>query len=264
MRIALTQQRLKELLRYDPETGEFIWLAPKNRVRIGQCAGGLTRRGYVQIKIDRLRYSAHCLAWLYMTGEWPRREQISHRNGAGHDNRWVNLYDRSRNGVVKLTQSRLKELLHYDPQTGQFTWIKNHGKSIRAGTPADNRHPTHGYIRVRVDDVLYAAHRLAWFYMKGEWPRGEIDHRNGIRDDNRWKNLRDGSHGQNQQNRRRTNKNNLSGGLLGVTRPKNCIRFQAKIVVDGKERYIGSFPTPEEAHAAYLKAKRELHPGCTI
>ena len=165
--------------------------------------------------------------------------------------------------VADLSQERLKELLHYDPNTGVFAWAKER-RGVTVGKIANNCSPTTGYIRIRVDGFLYNAHRLAWLYMSGSLPDKEIDHRNGIRADNRWKNLRNGTHGLNQQNRRRVNKNNLSGGLLGVTRPKNGIRFQVKITVGGKQQYIGSFPTAEIAHVAYLKAKRELHPGCTI
>jgi hypothetical protein len=97
--------------------------------------------------------------------------------------------------------------------------------------------------------------------MTGRWPQFEIDHRNGIHDDNRWENLRDGTKSYNLQNQRKAHRNNKIG-LLGVGKKRDG--FQARIHLNGKTRYLGSFPTPELAYAAYLEAKRELHPGCTI
>ncbi|WP_376962645.1 HNH endonuclease signature motif containing protein [Azospirillum sp. A26] len=86
-----TQERIKELLAYDQNTGMFVWrVAPSRRVNIGMPAGCINSRGYVRIKIDGRLYMAHRLAWLYMTGEWPD-EEVDHINRNSADNRWINL-----------------------------------------------------------------------------------------------------------------------------------------------------------------------------
>lgn len=88
--MSLTQARLKELLRYDPETGVFTWLVRRNGVKSDGLAGAIYNNGYVVIKIDGKRYGAHRLAWQYMTGALPE-DQIDHRDLDKANNRWDNL-----------------------------------------------------------------------------------------------------------------------------------------------------------------------------
>lgn len=161
-----------------------------------------------------------------------------------------------------LTQEKLRELFKYDPETGVFTWRVNIGrmKRIKAGTLAGGIN-TKGYWRVKIGGRYFQAHRLAWLYVHGVWPVDQIDHINGIKTDNRFANLRDVSHSVNQQNQRRATRNNNTG-LLGVTAIKN--RWQAQIGVDGTTKYLGCFTTPDQAHAAYVDAKRIHHRGNTI
>lgn len=99
--------------------------------------------------------------------------------------------------------------------------------------------------------------------MAGDWPAGNIDHVNGSRSDNRWSNLRVGSQALNAQNLRGPRRDNMIG-LLGVSLDKRRGTYRAQIMVDGKSRHLGTFGDPQSAHQAYLKAKRTLHPGCTI
>lgn len=122
-----------------------------------------------------------------------------------------------------------------------------------------------GYIRIHFSGKLYAAHRLAWFYVHGDWPRQQIDHINGNRADNRIANLRDVSARVNSQNRKRANANN-SNGLLGVSKRSGGRRgFAAQIRnPDGTMNYLGRFDTAEAAHVAYLTAKASLHEGSTV
>ena len=159
-----------------------------------------------------------------------------------------------------LTADRVREVLAYDPETGQFTWRVRTGPrgvvGARAGT-TDLR----GYRRIDIDGCTYWAHRLAWLHVHGTWPEVEIDHINGDRADNRIVNLRSVPRGVNQQNLRRAHKNNRSG-LLGVSKWRN--RWGARIKVDGVQTWLGVFDTPQEAHEAYLAAKRQMHDGCTI
>lgn len=116
-------------------------------------------------------------------------------------------------------------------------------------------------MRITLKGKDYLSHRLAWFYMTGAWPEQEIDHINGVRDDNRFANLREADRQINCQNVRKPYKNNRTG-LLGVK--PSLGKFVARIYVDGKERHLGTFKTPGLAHAAYVAAKRELHKGGTI
>lgn len=159
-----------------------------------------------------------------------------------------------------MNQSRLKERIHYNPETGAFVWACNHRRA-RLGMPAgyvDGK----GYLSIRIDGTLYAAHRLAWLYMTGNWPlAGFIDHRNGIPGDNRLENLRNSTKQINQENRRRASKNNQVG-LLGVS--PNGKRWAAAIFLHGQKTHLGTFDTPERAHIAYVHAKRLLHAGCTL
>lgn len=87
----LTQERLKQVLSYNPESGEWRWLISTNRaIKIGQIAGTVRRDGYRQIMVDGLLHFSGRLAWLYVTGEWPE-EQVDHVNRERADDRWVNL-----------------------------------------------------------------------------------------------------------------------------------------------------------------------------
>lgn len=154
-----------------------------------------------------------------------------------------------------VTGEKARELLDYDPETGRLSWK---GKSAQAGTLHIK-----GYWQVSILGRFYKAHRLAWLYVHGEWPNGDIDHLDGNRANNRISNLRDVTNAQNQQNRRRANKNSKSG-ILGASWDENRGLWQAHITLDRKKIHIGRFSTAEEAHAAYVAAKNKLHPYGTL
>lgn len=160
-----------------------------------------------------------------------------------------------------ITQERLKELLHYDPDTGLFTCARSR-PGCRVGAVAGTRRKD-GYLVVSLDSRRYFTHRLALLYMTGELPTLDIDHINGDRADNRWCNLREATNSENMQNQRRGHSDSTSG-LLGVSWHKNRSKWRAQITANKQTINLGSFSTPEEAHAAYLKAKEELHPFSTI
>lgn len=115
----------------------------------------------------------------------------------------------------------------------------------------------------RIAGKSYKLHRLAWLYMTGGWPMGDIDHLNGVRADNRFANLRDVPRGVNLQNCRQAATHNLSTKVLGVY-PAKGGHFCAALSVNNKKRHLGTFDTIEQASAAYLSAKRQLHAGCLI
>lgn len=160
-----------------------------------------------------------------------------------------------------ITAVRLRELLHYDHQTGVFRWASASGRwgRIAAGSVAGSNH--NGYIKIGLDGRDYLAHRLAWLYSTGSFPTHGIDHLDGNQSNNALSNLRDSTQAVNVQNLRAAKSNNVSR-LLGVSFCQG--RWQARIQRDGVVRYLGRFPSPEAAHAAYISAKRNLHPGCTI
>ena len=162
-----------------------------------------------------------------------------------------------------ITQSELKNLLYYDIETGNFIRLIRTANAINVGDIAGCVEKTTGYISISVKGKQYLAHRLAWLYMKGEWPINQIDHKNSIKQDNKWINLREATSRQNAQNKRKALSNNLSTGILGVY-PSCKNRFRAVIQHEGKQIYIGLFKTKEEAYEAYVNKKRELHEFCTI
>lgn len=163
----------------------------------------------------------------------------------------------------ELTQEELKRKLSYDPHTGAFTYRVDHPVGrFKAGQPAGGVN-NKGYVRLSVNDVSFTGQRLAWLYMTGEWPKGQVDHIDGCRTNNRWSNLRDVSASVNRQNMRVATKRNRSG-LLGVSLSTTPGKFNASIYVQKKLKHLGVFDTPEAAHSAYLTAKRELHEGSTL
>ena len=156
---------------------------------------------------------------------------------------------------------RLLEVLDYDPDTGIFKWKERVSNRITVGKEAGNK-TLNGYMETRVLGHRFYLHRLAYFYMTGEMPSDDVDHINGDRTDNRWENLRPVSRQVNLQNRRGSNSRS-SVGILGVARHGNRYRALIKMP-SGKTKHIGLYETSEEAHQAYLKAKRRYHEGCTI
>ena len=162
-----------------------------------------------------------------------------------------------------LTAQRLKEVLHYDADTGQFTRcpVKGRRSHERVGTISKKKHLA--YLRARLDNKNYFAHRLAWLYVHGEWPNGQIDHINGDKVDNRISNLRVATPAQNAQNLRKARSNSKSG-LIGTIWYGKKNKWRACIRVEGKIKHLGYFEQAEQAHAVYIEAKRTLHPFCTI
>ena len=170
-------------------------------------------------------------------------------------------------GESTLTAERVRELLSYDPETGIFTRRVRTAQRHQVGDRADflvTGGSTPGYHRVSIDSERYQAHRVAWLYVHGEWPGKFIDHINGVRSDNRMANLREATAQLNQENLRAPRRKNSASGLLGAQWDEQSGKFRAAIVSSRKRIYLGGFDAPEDAHAAYVTAKRSLHGGCTI
>ena len=156
-----------------------------------------------------------------------------------------------------LTQDALKQMLWYDPETGVFRWRheRNNGKInpwTAAGSP-DNK----GHIKIQIGKQMHRAHRLAWLYMTGAFPMQQIDHRNLIKDDNRWCNLREANQAQNQWNTglRRDNKSGVKGVHFSAVYKK----WIASCTVNGKRHVLGSFQTREEAAKVVQEFRKQHH-----
>jgi hypothetical protein len=141
-----------------------------------------------------------------------------------------------------MNQKKLKKYLRYDPETGIFTRIYNKTRTDIIDDEVSHRNDS-GYVVLWVNCEQYRAHRLAWLYMTGKWPNGQIDHINGIRDDNRWRNLRDTNSEENSKNSS-TYTNNTSG-YRGVNLHNN--KFRAYINSKGKQIFLGYFNSFELA-----------------
>ena len=162
---------------------------------------------------------------------------------------------------TSLTAEYIRGRLHYDPDTGIFTWRERPGRnqwnSAHSGKRAGSAHNC-GYWFIGIDLQYYLAGRIAWLYMTGAWPKNEIDHRNLNRADDRWENLREATHAQNSTNRR-VRADNTSGhaGISWCARTK---KWAAHVQVNGRPRHVGYFACLDEAVAA-RRAGEALHYG---
>lgn len=285
-------EALRAILSYNPETGGLTWVVDRgsnfHRMKAGSIAGTVSKRGYIIIKINGQFYKAHRLAWYLAAGVWPDPMlDIDHINEAKGDNRLCNLrlVTRSENqkniaskrtwhpqpkpaGPIRrgrgfqrpapMAVDEMRAILAYDRQTGLVTWARDCGgkdaKRIKTGTVAGCQ-SVWGYTVIRLNKVLYPAHRLAWFLETGTWVPDVIDHVNGIKDDNRFENLRLATSSQNGMNRKASLPN--TSGYRGVIYWRG--KWRAQIHIEGRNTALGTFDTPEAAHTAYVEASREHH-----
>ena len=152
---------------------------------------------------------------------------------------------------TNLTQDRLKELLVYDANSGRFVWQRKKARAnkgdVAGGVSKD------GYRYIRVDGVRYLAHRLAWFYVHGYFPEGQIDHIDRAGDNNRISNLREVTHSCNQKNRKVTV--GSKSGILGVRFCNKSSKWQAFININQKVRHLGYFQSKSGAAQARYGAE---------
>jgi len=168
-----------------------------------------------------------------------------------------------------ITQAEVRELLHYDPETGVFTWKTRDPKWFPSENSCDSwntqrsgkkagysyKSRTTSYRAITIKSKLYQAHRLAWLYMVGEWPEYEIDHIDGDGLNNRFNNLRDVDHSTNLKNQKIRSTN--SSGITGVYWCKARSKWAAYINVDAKMIALGRFDSKDDAAKVRYEAERK-------
>lgn len=153
----------------------------------------------------------------------------------------------------ELTAEKLRELLHYDQETGIFTWKVSTSNRVKVGDVAGCP-DGHGYLLISVQSRLYKAHRLAWLYVSGTWPTDQIDHINRNKTDNRITNLRDVTQKQNLQNKSKRSDN--TSGYPGVSWHKSYSKWVARIKHNYKDIHLGYFSILEAAISARKAAEK--------
>lgn len=159
-----------------------------------------------------------------------------------------------------LTQSRLRELLDYNPETGVFTRLSNSRRTDRVGKTAGGK--SGNYNRISIDKRYYQAHNLAWLYVYGAWPENQIDHINRNGCDNRILNLREVNASENQHNLG-TNTRNWSG-ITGVSWCSRTTSWVAQICHQGHRKFLGRFQNISDAAEARESAKLTYHPSAPV
>ena len=153
----------------------------------------------------------------------------------------------------ELTAEYLRSILHYDPETGVFTWKVSNSNRVKAGDIAGSSRGG-GYLQIKVQSRVYKAHRLAWLHTYGVWPKDQIDHVSRVRTDNRIANLREVSHKQNGQNVSKRSDN--KSGHPGVHWDKRDSKWVAQIKHNQKKIHLGYFSILEDAVAARKAAEK--------
>lgn len=154
-----------------------------------------------------------------------------------------------------ITISTARELLDYDPSTGDLRWRVGRPRGLKAGDVAGGFMQS-GYRRISLLERVFMSHQLAWAIHHGRWPAGHIDHVNGNPSDNRIENLRECTASQNQANRKKLSTN--TSGLRGVTWNRSAKKWQAGIKLHGRSYHLGLYADKNDAHAAYQLAARRL------
>lgn len=152
-----------------------------------------------------------------------------------------------------ITQEYLRKLLDYDPNTGILIWKVDRGRNAKRGNRAGWITPK-GYRKIELKGHNIHVTNLIWLLMTGGWPELEVDHKNKVRDDNRWENLRLATGSQQKMNNN-IYKNNTSG-CAGVAIDRNL--WRARISINGKRITLGRFKDKNDAISAYEKARLEM------
>lgn len=265
--MSISYEEASSKLNYDPETGNITWKTHNKPDKIGTNALTGKVSGYLTASVKYRSTDtgelktrgllAHRIAWLLSFKKHPDdRTRIRHIDGNRANNRLSNLaatsFEEARADSfgLTLTYSRAHEVFDYEPLTGNLRWKVQLNARAPKGSIAGTPH-NHGYRQLKVDGLVYLAHRVVWLMTTGEFPEEGmcIDHINGVRDDNRISNLRVVSYMENSHNTK----------AKGTYRAGN--KYGSQISVNYKELRLGLFDTEEEARQAYLDAKEQHFPG---
>ena len=157
--------------------------------------------------------------------------------------------------TIMITHQELLDNFEYHSETGIF-YRKTPTRLRMVGSPCQR-----GYIRICLNKKIHKAHRLAWLYIHGKFPNNQIDHINGITNDNRISNLRDVSSLENQRNRK--NASNNTSGVIGVNWVRGRGKWHSQIQIEGKKIWLGNFTDKQDAIDARKDAeiKYNFHPN---
>jgi hypothetical protein len=155
-----------------------------------------------------------------------------------------------------MDQDYFRSQLHYDSETGEFKRIATSGNRSKIGEVL-GFFDKQGYVIVKIKGRCYKAHRLAFLYMTGSFPCGDVDHINCVKSDNRWANLRIVDRSANMCNRGITSKN--KSGFKGVSWCKKSKKWHAQIAVNRKKFNLGYYENIDMAAFAYRHAGNALH-----
>lgn len=156
----------------------------------------------------------------------------------------------------KLEHEYLLSILHYDEKTGLFTWKNKQSRNVKIGQVAG--YVAGGYVLITIKNIPYLGHRLAWFYVYGEWPAMLVDHTDLNRANNKLENLRLASYQENNLNHSKNKRNLL--GVRGVYYAPHVKKYGARAVFKGKYHFLGYYEQIEFASEAY-KAFAKAHHG---
>lgn len=252
----ITKARLAELVEYDPATGVFTRRVGSGGALAGHTPTYINRCGHIEFRLDGALYKAHMLAWFFVYEHWPEARLV-HKNRNKSDNRIDNLGYSNARSKISLTADRVRSLFEYNPVTGSF--LRRHAVANQHEGDAVGCVGKRGYFVANIDGRIQYLHRVAWLYMTGEWPVGKLDHKNRVKTDNRWDNLRLASDSQNAANSN-PRKSRSNTGHRGVYKCPVSSKYIAEVRHNGKRVLCKRFATLDAAVEA-ANAARDKHHG---
>lgn len=188
----VTLERLKEVLDYNPQTGDFTWRTQNGAARAGEIAGAIGPIGYRYLTVDYESFPAQQAAWLYHYGEWPTK-RVMRRNEDRLDNSIDNLY--LQEIVTPLVEYEdVAAVLSYDGEAGTFIWKKPFSNRVKAGDAAGRwicpRKGSSLYLFIGLAGKMLPATQVAWLLTNKEWPDRSVQFVDGDSTNLRIANLR--------------------------------------------------------------------------